>query len=313
MATGTYAPSSIKAQYAENYCGVPAPSPTECRGCFVAPGSGVSGTSTLAQLIAAEIIPTTANGYSRKVIGNPISGVASSVLTSTAHGNANGTTGYLVAASSGSLPGGYTANTEVYVINSSANTFQISLTSGGSAITLSSAGSNVVFLPSGSYNATNKRLEVPINIVLTANTDLISHQGYFILRGCSANASIVLSSISGNIITTPSHGLTTGDAVMVTADAGATQPGGVSATTIYYARAASSTTLSLHPTAADAAANTNVVTISSAGSGSIRVRYANGSIDTVTYYSAQSDINPGQSQTFVITRNSPNTGASNGV
>ncbi len=318
MAVGTFVGTSLKRKYAENYAGLNPPSETETRLCFLTQGSAVSASSSKAQLIAAECIPTTANGYNRKILGSVVSAMdtGTETLTSTAHGNANGVTGYLAVSTGGSLPGGYTADTEVFVINSAANTFQLSLTSGGSALNFTSAGSGtIVFIPSGSYNATNKRLENSISIVLTANTDLIQHQGYFILRGSTAASSLLISSIDAgsNLISTPTHSLTTGDEVVITADDGATQPSGVSATTVYFARAVSFTTLSLHPTAADAIANTNTVDITSAGSGSLRLRYAAGLVDAVNYYTTPADINPGQAQTFVLTFYRPNTGAAVGV
>lgn len=71
------------------------------------------------------------------------------------------------------------------------------------------------------------------------------------------------------ITTNATHGLTTADPVRVRATAGSTLPTGLAATTQYYARAVSTTTLTLHPTAADATGNTNIVNITAVGSGTM--------------------------------------------
>lgn len=69
-----------------------------------------------------------------------------------------------------------------------------------------------------------------------------------------------------NVLTCGSaHLLTSGDEVMV--HARIAMPSGLDKDTRYYARQASSTTLTLHPTAADAVANTNTVVVVSAGTG----------------------------------------------
>lgn len=72
-------------------------------------------------------------------------------------------------------------------------------------------------------------------------------------------------------LTSDTHGLSTADPVRIRALSGGTIPAGLSATTVYYARAASATTLTLHPTASDATGNTNKVDITSSGSGTLQV------------------------------------------
>jgi hypothetical protein len=71
------------------------------------------------------------------------------------------------------------------------------------------------------------------------------------------------------ITTNAAHGLSTADPVRVRATAGSTLPTGLSATTQYYARNVSSTTITLHPTAADATGNLNIVNITAVGSGTM--------------------------------------------
>lgn len=89
------------------------------------------------------------------------------------------------------------------------------------------------------------------------NGDLINIEEYPV----SLNADTDLLTTTGN------HLLATGDEVMV--HWLVTAPGGLSRTTRYYARVASDTTLTLHTSAAGAAANTGKVDITSAGSGVI--------------------------------------------
>lgn len=61
--------------------------------------------------------------------------------------------------------------------------------------------------------------------------------------------------LTTDVVTTATHGLTTADAITIS---GVT---GVTAGTTYYARVLSSTTLTVHPTAADATNNTNIVNL----------------------------------------------------
>jgi hypothetical protein len=63
-------------------------------------------------------------------------------LTSNAHGYSNGTA--VQVASTATLPGGLSASTTYYVVGATANTFQLALTSGGSPINLTSAGTGTI-------------------------------------------------------------------------------------------------------------------------------------------------------------------------
>lgn len=77
---------------------------------------------------------------------------------------------------------------------------------------------------------------------------------------------LAVSSIntSTDVITTATHGLTTEDMVVMDA---ADAPGGTENGYIYYVAVISSTTFTIHPTAADATAGTNTVDLSTIGSG----------------------------------------------
>lgn len=65
---------------------------------------------------------------------------AGDLFTATAHGMANGTKVAFVAESDESLPAGLTANTVLYVVSSTPNTFQVSTVPGGAALALTSDG-----------------------------------------------------------------------------------------------------------------------------------------------------------------------------
>ena len=75
--------------------------------------------------------------------GNEIPGTAANtgdVFTSYAHGLANADRVVVQAPEGGTLPTGISANTAYYVISATTDTFQVSLTQGGAAVTLTSDG-----------------------------------------------------------------------------------------------------------------------------------------------------------------------------
>ena len=89
----------------------------------------------------------------------------------------------------------------------------------------------------------------------------------------TTRATVTLSSgvnTTTDVLTTDAaHGLTTADPVRVRATSGSTLSTGLAASTQYYARVLSTTTLTLHPTVSDANANTNRVDITATGTGSL--------------------------------------------
>ena len=96
-----------------------------------------------------------------------ISNASPAVVTKTAHGLENGMA--VVFSTTGSLPTGLTAGTVYYVVNKATDTFQVSATSGGSAINTSSAGS-------GTHTMT------PVSAVVsgTAATIFSKNHGYVV-------------------------------------------------------------------------------------------------------------------------------------
>jgi hypothetical protein len=76
---------------------------------------------------------------------------------------------------------------------------------------------------------------------------------------------------STGVLTCPSHTITTGWKVRLRAWQGATLPAGFNDSTTYFARSINTTTLSLHPTLADAQNNTNPIIPSTQGTGQFSI------------------------------------------
>lgn len=87
-------------------------------------------------------------------------------ITATAHGLSDGNK-VLVFTDGGTLPGGLAEETEYYIIGSTANTFQLSTTSGGSAINLTTdgVGNNYVALSYWKTIDQNDIMTVPTSSV----------------------------------------------------------------------------------------------------------------------------------------------------
>lgn len=85
----------------------------------------------------------------------------------------------------------------------------------------------------------------------------------------SQAASAVTS--GSDTVTVTAHGLVDGDDVLVHMATGGTLPGGLSSTTRYFVKAVDADNLKFYPTAADVTANTNVVDITDAGTGTLYV------------------------------------------
>lgn len=67
--------------------------------------------------------------------------VTNNTITSVAHNLANGTAVRVLSFAGGALPGGLAEDTRYFVVGATADTFQLSATSGGVAIDITSAGS----------------------------------------------------------------------------------------------------------------------------------------------------------------------------
>lgn len=74
----------------------------------------------------------------------PFTATTADVITSPAHGFTNGQRVVFYAGNGGVLPTGITAGTLYYVISATTDTFQISTTSGGSAVDITASGDGIV-------------------------------------------------------------------------------------------------------------------------------------------------------------------------
>jgi hypothetical protein len=86
---------------------------------------------------------------------------SSSTFTAPGSSFSNATTVVMFATAGSALPGGFTAGTVYYVITASSDSFQLSATSGGSAVTVTADGSGIVqqiasqaFLTAGTLSVT---------------------------------------------------------------------------------------------------------------------------------------------------------------
>jgi hypothetical protein len=134
----------------------------------------------------------------------------------------------------------------------------------------------IVFGSDGVYSNTNKRHEMPlVTATYSAVGGALQFQTVFLIADGSPNApkSFAAADVnaSSNVITIASHGLTSGDEIMVDAEAGSTLPSGLSAGTLYKAIGVSTDNFQI---SSDGATAIDI----GAGSGTFRLRYANGKI-----------------------------------
>lgn len=99
-------------------------------------GWGLFDASTSGNLLYMSPLVQTWFAFDGQVTGNTFYAGGSAF--------ANGSTVVLEAVTSVALPGGFSADTVYYVIGVSGSTFQLSATSGGSAITVTSTGSGIM-------------------------------------------------------------------------------------------------------------------------------------------------------------------------
>jgi len=107
-----------------------------------------------------------------------------STVNLTSHGISNGT---LVGFSSIVTTTGILVNTPYYVVNAAANTFQVSLTNAGAALTLTSNGSGAVIYGTA-ISAINPGVSITLNIPASASGSITTssallHRSYAIIRG----------------------------------------------------------------------------------------------------------------------------------
>lgn len=164
------------------------------------------------------------------------------------------------------------------------------------------------------YSATNKRVESPaVNNSLQASGTSLQYDSSVLLFDSSPNANKGFVNtdvnVAGNAITIASHGLTNGEAIMITADPGSTLIGSLSGTTLYYAANVTANTFQVSTTADGSA----IATFSNAGAGNMRLRYAKGRLVWVGNYGSVQTILDGASRTLTINTELHDSGYTVGV
>jgi hypothetical protein len=314
-----YSREYLKQVYRTMELGFTRPDPAQIRCGLLRSGLSIANSATLRDVAVGEVVPDNpTNGYTRQVFGQQITAVdvTGNTLTIPEHGRTANQEFFLF--STGSLPAPLAAVTPYYVISPTTNTLQLSATSGGAAIDITTAGAGTHFLKmSSTFDATDNREEsIYDEDRFAAVTNDITFQGYFFVMDSAQLSTVTVTSINTTteeVTCSAAHGLATGDPVLITVDSGGSQPGGSSGTTQYFARSTGTTTLTLHNTAADALANTNLLNFSSGGSGVIRIRNCKGILVGWDYFVSAQTIPAGQTQVIRIPTNILNTGTLTGV
>lgn len=152
---------------------------------------------------------------------------------------------------------------------------------------------------SGSYDATQTRYELPpVTATFTASGAGLQFDRAVIISNAHATANKVFTATAAtNSLTVTAHGLTNGDIVVPTADAGGTIPTGMSAIA-YYAKSIDANTIELYTDSGLA----TIVDFSNAGSGTLRLRYASGEAELYDSYGT-STIPSGSEQSLIFSWN----------
>lgn len=162
--------------------GYAAPAPTSIYAILLANGLTPTNSWAIADAVAGEV--ANANGYSRQIVGRAISSVdtAGDTLTSNEHGYSANTIVHAV--TTNTLPGGLSTGTPYYVINPTTNTFQLSTSSGGSAINLTSTGSGSHYIKTSPVFDAGADLRAEVNfdrVAFSASGGDITWQGMALL------------------------------------------------------------------------------------------------------------------------------------
>lgn len=169
-------------------------------------------------------------------------------LTSNSHGLSDGDSVFVD--STGTLPGGLSANTVYYVINSTLNTFQLSTSSGGSAVDITSTGS-------GTHSAYSDFVLPDLRSATLVGAGQRTET--FDFTDSDVNTSTDRITVDSNEF------LYTGQAVALT-NSGGSVPTGLSETTYYVIRV-NATTIELATSVANANDGTSVDITGASGGG----------------------------------------------
>ena len=157
----------------------------------------------------------------------------------------------------------------------------------------------------GSYDATQSRYEMPaVTVGFTGTGGAIQFDRAVMLSDAHATANKTFTANAAtNRLTVTSHGLTNGDCVVPTADAASTLPAGMSSQA-YYAKSIDANTVELYAEVA----LTNILDFTDAGSGTLRLRYAQGNFELYETYGTNT-IPSGTPYNFVFSWNMGGSGA----
>lgn len=178
---------------------------------------------------------------------------------------------------------------------------------------------SVTFPASGTQDNTNLRYTLTSpNATFSASGASLIFDGIVALMAAgglspSATASRLITACdtSDNSFTCTGHGLANNDRLIITTDAPGTNPGGVSASTLYYAIVVNSNTFRISATSGGSAVD--ITSIGSIGTQPTRLRYGNGRIIQAYKLPASRTILNGQSQLIPISLATLNTGYARGI
>lgn len=137
---------------------------------------------------------------------------------------------------------GITQGTEYYIVNSSSQTFKLSTSFGGSAISITSFTDKIIL----QYVGFTPTVNMSVNLALD-----------------TAKTISAVNTTSETITTSATHGFTTGEPVIFTGSL----PTPLVAATVYYVSVVDTTNFKVHTTRTDALAGTNIVNLTTTTTG----------------------------------------------
>ena len=212
--------------------------------------------------------------------------VGNDTITETAHGMQDGDS-VILSNSGGALPTGLSAGTTYYVVSAAADTFKLSLTTGGTAVNLTAAAGGGTHTATWGGSASQKIRDTALSLVRVINRNSASTVYAYYLSGTddlpgkilleartlggsafhvgasrpaswspTPPSAITASSVDTgtDTITATAHGFSDGDAIVFSTGSGsAALPSGLTAATIYYVRDKTTNTFKVASTAGGSA------------------------------------------------------------
>lgn len=187
-----------------------------------------------------------------------------------------------------------------YIIESNSVSFRVAAWPGGAPIVGLTANGTIVIKAGGTYNPTNKRVEVMESVRFTARNSFMC-SAIAVIKGGSQASSIWLDGFDDTtaITTIPAgHHLVTGDEIMFSTSAanGAGLPGGLGRLMSYWVRVLNSTQFTLHSSRFGALTNTSQVLFGPKPTGlyNVRLIHLNGEVDFICQFGSVIQLQPNQ-------------------